>query len=574
MNKLVGMFLEQGEVGIGICVIIGVIALAFLKNAKEVNSFYKNASKDLQNLINQFKENNDIPGIEDAKKATEIVINNTFIDYKKTIKNGTEYVNTQVLINKNFNKDIESKNKRNSYLKAVVIVIGLLGTMIGLVGAISSVNELLTNKSELETAKNFLIEMKGPIGNMSVAFFTTITGIVASIFMNFLELRVFKFKSSREKYIDEMEHFLDNEVYSKFEKNRNMIVEFKTTMKESMENMTSEITNTFKEVVKDFNNNINIVSKDLTGSAEILEDTINKLDNSVSNFSIPVQTFKDSVSTFVTTYESFDSKANKFEMILDNLNDRLDMTLQKFVENTKGFNEVGNSLKQSIENVKESYKDIKIIIDEVKNRENTKNHFLDEQITKASEMGKKLDESILAFSNSVTEIGKNLSKEAGEVFSESVKENTEVILENINSRTETLFKSMDETLDKLRDNQDGFRKAVNSIMSLIEQTRNLEMINELNDIANKTKDISTNISTFNLSIDNTIDSFKKEVKEDYIPDIKSQVVLAKNEMSTKINEILQSNNKVSMDIDAFVNSLNKESNSKEHQNEAAADKES
>ena len=189
-------------------------------------------------------------------------LNKMVSDFKKSAANGTDNINTEVIIEKNLeNKFIKFEGMIN-LLSSILTALGLLGTFLGLTLAIFDTKTALVG---IENISNFTKELQGPIASMATAFWTSIFGVITSIILN---LKNQSTKDAKLNFYNEMENLLDNRVFAEHAVTFNTVFEeFSKTVKFTMLTLTEEMTNLFKNGVEELVTKINSSSLDLTESA-------------------------------------------------------------------------------------------------------------------------------------------------------------------------------------------------------------------------------------------------------------------------------------------------------------------
>lgn len=331
----------QNGIGWGIIVIIVSLLCLGIYFAVIIEKYYKSLLRDYINSEEILDESGKNIRNFKSNELKEIIM-----AFRKSAQIGTDNINTEVIIQKNLSANILKKEEWIKALPSFAIALGLLGTFLGLTMAIFDTNSALENIGDIG---QFTKNMQQPISSMSSAFWTSITGVIASLILNSLNVKI---KNAKESFYDHLEDYLDNEIYAYNAKNFNaQFKEFNETIKESMLALTRDMRDLFEDGVKELVNKINSNSLDLSKSAEGLKNytkdlqrLVSNLSKTISNFSEPVDKFKTSISDFV--------------VVSDDLSDNFNRSLGQFIEKVDGLENKFNNLSLSIDKNRDVVKDI------------------------------------------------------------------------------------------------------------------------------------------------------------------------------------------------------------------------
>lgn len=326
--KMIGSVAAQNLLGwLIIIIILAVFIVGIIFNQK-IKRYYTSLNKDIKASINTEKK-------EVYFESEEL--NNIVKRFKKSTESGTDNINTQVIIEKNLSDKYISLEGVLKLLPAILIALGLLGTFLGLTLAIFDTKVALGGIASID---KFTKEMQGPISSMATAFWTSIFGVALSTILNLISN---SYKNSKNTFYNEIEDYLDNEIFADHAKTFNTIFEeFSKTVKLTMLTLTEEMTNLFKDGVEELVSKINTSSIDLTESAKGLaqytkefKSLVKTFDNTVHSFEAPVAAFNKSVSEFVVTS--------------DNLSESVDSGFENFVHSSKELEKSMSVLSSNID---------------------------------------------------------------------------------------------------------------------------------------------------------------------------------------------------------------------------------
>ncbi|WP_432402674.1 MotA/TolQ/ExbB proton channel family protein [Wukongibacter sp. M2B1] len=276
----------------------------------------------------------------EASMFENTVLNQIVEDYKLAAKARVDQINTQAIIEKNFNNKLRSLYLGEEFVKKAVslmIVLGLLGTFYGLTLSIGELVKTLASSGGIDVMDSMDSVIGGLINSvkgMSVAFVTSLFGIASSILLTIISI-FFGVEGVRESVMVEMEEYLDNTLAQGIEKDE-----------ESTEA---------------------ILKNELVGS---LKEFNTKLEQSMKEIS-EVLSFKLASAT---------SGMEQFSESLVKSVDKFDKSLNVFAENTRDFSEFNHHLKTNIQRMNISFNDFTEDL-----KENTKEIAVGLQIEKLTE---------------------------------------------------------------------------------------------------------------------------------------------------------------------------------------------
>lgn len=301
--KTISSITGQNALGWLIIIIIMAIFIAGIVLSFRVRGYYDNLNKDVRSSISSEQE------VYFESEELNRIVNR----FKKSTESGTDNINTQVIIEKNLNDKYIKLESIVKLIPAMLIALGLLGTFLGLTLAIFDTKTALGG---ITSINKFTSEMQAPISSMSTAFWTSIFGVSTSMILNF---NIDAMKHQKNRFYNELEDYLDNEIFAQHAKTFNTIFEeFSKTVKITMLTLTSEMTNLFKDGVEELVSKINSSSIDLTESANGLQEytkefktLVETFDNTVHSFEAPVASFNKSVSEFVVASDNLSISVEK-----------------------------------------------------------------------------------------------------------------------------------------------------------------------------------------------------------------------------------------------------------------------
>lgn len=522
-NKIFSSMLSQNFLGWIVIFLIVCIFAVGIATTIFIKKYYKKLLEDLSLSIKK-KQNFHY---EELNK----IVN----EFSKSTTNGTDNINTEVIIEKNINKKIIKIEGIFKVIPSTLIGLGLLGTFLGLTLAIFETKGALTGIENINTFSNAL---QNPIASMATAFWTSIFGVIGSLILNFINQSIIFYK---DEFYNEIENYLDNEIFAKRAKTFNTIFEeFSVTVKTTMLTLTEEMTVLFKNGVEELVNKINANSLDLTNSAEALKSYTEKfkslvesMDNTVENFNKPVSNFSNSVVDFINISESLENKFNRSFDKFDNTVKSIDNTMQLL---GKG---VGSSVETLSVAVHKSSEDITKSLEESnKNLSNFLNEVLGEFSEALTVNTRDINEN---FKSSMAEV----ALEMNESFSELKVTNNRNIeqLDKLGAIVRKEGKLTEERANRLTELMNTINK-----INEIRENENFEQMEMLKETFNDLKDMMLNLKNSIGSMNNSIseqlatslDKNLNEITKELSKDLSEEIGIVVREVNDSVNNLNES----------------------------------
>ena len=457
--------------------VIGIIVITFtigiIINVK-IKRYYDNLNEEVVEEINK--------GGEVYFESLEL--NNILNRFTRSTECGTDNINTQVIIEKNLNSKFIRLENNIKLIPSILIAMGLLGTFLGLTLAIFETKVAL---SGIDSINVFTQNLQAPIASMATAFWTSIFGVITSMILNFISQVT---KNSKNRFYNEIEDFLDNEVFANHAKTFNTIFEeFSRTVKLTMLTLTEEMTNLFKNGVDELVNKINASSLDLTESA-------NGLQEYTKEFKGLVETFSDTVYSFKEPVDSFNASISEFVITSDNLSISVDKGFKGFV---KSAGNLDKSMTELSYNIDSSFTSMSKSMD----------IYLENLV---ANLGQCFTGISIQFKNSMEKLQKGLD--------EGIVRISNAVLANAESSLEVAATIKDET-ENLSDNQNNIKNLITEVKKNNEVS-NKEISYQTLLLNKQTKSLDESLKTFEKSSEH-IPIFLAErfshILKDYLDDV-------------------------------------------------------
>jgi len=267
--------------------IIGILVFAFISSVA-VKGKYKALAKDFG--INKSFDN---PKFDNA------VLNHIVEDFRAAASKNQDTVNTQAIIEKNFNFELKKLQLGERFVRksvSLMIILGLLGTFYGLTLSIGRLVELLTLNGGGEALENVDSIVNGLINSvkgMSVAFVTSLFGIVSSVIITVAN--VFNsVEDERMELMVEIEEYLDNGLGKVLIKRpETEMMKANERMQNAIDGFGDKIEKSFRDLAGEVGYRILTATDGIGQSAETLYSAVDKFEKSLNDFSENTRDFSE-----------------------------------------------------------------------------------------------------------------------------------------------------------------------------------------------------------------------------------------------------------------------------------------
>jgi len=275
------------------------------------------------------------------------ILNRIVEEYKTTAVESYSEVNTQAIIEKNFNLRLRGLALGERFIKntnTLLITLGLFGTFVGLTTAVAELAGIFTNMDVSELIENsgiqqLLSHLIGSLEGMSVAFVTSLVGVGCSIILTIL-LTIFSAAEARENLMVQIEEYLDNTIAMVVSQDKETeYTMMNNILRETFMEFGDKIQASLREAVEDFGQKLTTVVMDVNVSSQTLDATVDKFDSSLANFA---SNMKD---------------LNEFNINMRNNIERMDVNFIKVAEALTKASDIVVENYNSIENFSKNIRD-------------------------------------------------------------------------------------------------------------------------------------------------------------------------------------------------------------------------
>lgn len=243
--------------------------------------------------------------------------------YRTAKENKIEEINTQAIIEKEFNKNYSGLNKAERFVKnagSLMIIFGLLGTFTGLT---VSVGKLLGNLNMADTGsvESMLEVLKGSMSGMAMAFTTSLAGIIGSIISTFVKV-LMNPAQQREELMLTIEEYLDNVVaaeYVQVEPDDMDVIEER--FEKLFDRLTEQVETGYRKVMEKSVGGLIEVAKLMEANGNNINLSVGKFDNAIDKFAADSREFssfnlhlRDNISRMNVVLSDFSEKIESKEI--------------------------------------------------------------------------------------------------------------------------------------------------------------------------------------------------------------------------------------------------------------------
>ncbi|SES99732.1 hypothetical protein SAMN05660297_01141 [Natronincola peptidivorans] len=277
--------------GLAVLIIVSILVIFFtaLFGSITLRRKYMSMGNDVNNPANRTKG-----------KFDHAIFNSIINDYNNAMQGSFRDINTQAIIERNFNSEFRSFNLTERFIKnavSLMIILGLLGTFYGLTLSIGKLVEILSisgGAEVLEGMDNIIVGLIDSVKGMSVAFITSLFGIACSVLLTILNI-IFNVEDARESVMVQIEEYLDNNiafVLTKKEKEQDYERQ-RSVWKDSFESIGNTLERNLHYVAETMGNQFVAAADSMTKTSNELSISINQFDQSLQKFSENTRDFSE-----------------------------------------------------------------------------------------------------------------------------------------------------------------------------------------------------------------------------------------------------------------------------------------
>lgn len=399
------------------------------------------------------------------------ILNKIVEDYKNTATESYSEVNTQAIIEKNFNLHLRILALGERFIKnsnTLLITLGLFGTFVGLTAAVAELSGLFTEmdiSALMENAgiQTLIRKLIGSLEGMSVAFVTSLVGVGCSIILTIL-LTIFSAEEARENLMVQIEEYLDNVVALVVSQDKETEYSIMNNiLRETFMEFGDRIQTSLQKTVEDFGDKLTTVVMDVNVSSQTLDNTIDKFDASLANFSSNMKDLNEFNINMRNNIAIMDVNFIKVTEALTKSTDIVASNYQSIENFSNNIREAADEMttynRQLVSDITQLVSEITSTVQVVENLSgimdtNMQQHTRDLEIYQEN-----FTHLMSMMNNEIKDFGKLAAVSFLDVMNKASAELGQTVSSSLEESLNKIFK----LLDQFRENQNHFAKAIASL---------------------------------------------------------------------------------------------------------------
>jgi methyl-accepting chemotaxis protein len=399
------------------------------------------------------------------------ILNKIVEDYKNTATESYSEVNTQAIIEKNFNLHLRILALGERFIKnsnTLLITLGLFGTFVGLTAAVAELSGLFIEmdiSALMENAgiQTLIRKLIGSLEGMSVAFVTSLVGVGCSIILTIL-LTIFSAEEARENLMVQIEEYLDNVVALVVSQDKETEYSIMNNiLRETFMEFGDRIQTSLQKTVEDFGDKLTTVVMDVNVSSQTLDNTIDKFDASLANFSSNMKDLNEFNINMRNNIAIMDVNFIKVTEALTKSTDIVASNYQSIENFSNNIREAADEMttynRQLVSDITQLVSEITSTVQVVENLSgimdtNMQQHTRDLEIYQEN-----FTHLMSMMNNEIKDFGKLAAVSFLDVMNKASAELGQIVSSSLEESLNKIFK----LLDQFRENQNHFAKAIASL---------------------------------------------------------------------------------------------------------------
>lgn len=399
------------------------------------------------------------------------ILNKIVEDYKNTATESYSEVNTQAIIEKNFNLHLRILALGERFIKnsnTLLITLGLFGTFVGLTAAVAELSGLFIEmdiSALMENAgiQTLIRKLIGSLEGMSVAFVTSLVGVGCSIILTIL-LAIFSAEEARENLMVQIEEYLDNVVALVVSQDKETEYSIMNNiLRETFMEFGDRIQTSLQKTVEDFGDKLTTVVMDVNVSSQTLDNTIDKFDASLANFSSNMKDLNEFNINMRNNIAIMDVNFIKVTEALTKSTDIVASNYQSIENFSNNIREAADEMttynRQLVSDITQLVSEITSTVQVVENLSgimdtNMQQHTRDLEIYQEN-----FTHLMSMMNNEIKDFGKLAAVSFLDVMNKASAELGQTVSSSLEESLNKIFK----LLDQFRENQNHFAKAIASL---------------------------------------------------------------------------------------------------------------
>lgn len=396
------------------------------------------------------------------------ILNKIIEDYINTAQGSLTEVNTQAIIEKNFNLRLRGLALGERFIKntnSLLITLGLFGTFVGLTAAVGELAGIFTSMEFIELIESAGIEMLlnrlvASLQGMSVAFVTSLVGVGCSI-VNTIFLTAVNAGASKEDLMVQIEEYLDNHMSVVISKDKETeYTMMNSILRETFMEFGDKIQASLKDTVESFGQKLTTVVMDVNVSSQTLDATVEKFDRSLENFASNMRDLNEFNINMRNNIERMDVNFIKVTEALTKSSDIVVQNYNSIESFSNNIREAADEMsaynRQLVSDISHLIGDVSSTVQVVENLAASMNNTMQQHARDLEIYQENFTNIMTKLSNEISGLGHH----AADSFSKSVLSISEELTQKMKESMEDSLKEIFQLLDKFRENQGMLAKTI------------------------------------------------------------------------------------------------------------------
>ena len=317
-----------------ICAIAVIFVISFFTMLR-VRGKYHKLQKDLK-----------AAAVKKDSKFKNQVLGAIVEDYKRISMTARGEVNTQAIVENNFNTRLNGLGLGERFVKnsvSLMVVLGLLGTFYGLTLSVGKLVELLStsgNSDLLVGMDSVITGLISSVKGMSVAFSTSLAGVSGSIVITVLGI-IINIEEARQSLMVQLEDYLDNTVEQELlQYKESDLSRMSMAIITSFDGFSSKVEDVLRSTVVDFSDKLAMASNNIEKSSKCLEGTIMKFEEALA-------VFNNNTRDFGEFNYNLRGNIERMDVGFLNLRECLVETARVITSNQRAMNDFSDAVQQA-----------------------------------------------------------------------------------------------------------------------------------------------------------------------------------------------------------------------------------
>jgi len=400
------------------------------------------------------------------------MLNKIVQDYKVAGEINSNNVNTQAIIEKNFEENLKIPTMGETFVRksqAMMVTLGLLGTFIGLTISVSELVKVLLQDigSASLDWNEILVRLAGAAKGMGAAFSTSLVGLFGSVVLNLTLIGIDCEDQKRSLMID-IEEYLDNNIAVLIAKDKETeYTMMNRILKDTFVEFGTKIEDTLRATVESFGDKLTNVVMDVSVSSQALDTTVERFDSAISTLAVAMRDMSDFNLNLKENVEKMDVS---FIKMSESLSDSTNLIIKNYDAIRMFAEDVKNAAGQMAVSNQETLEQLGFLANQVDQTVSalqqltyTMKQSSEENAASFNNMKDAFEKAIIATSMEIS----SLTDKIKQSFQQALKESSDIIAEKT---ADTMEKSMANIYQMSESFENNQKILAQTIASLPEQT--------------------------------------------------------------------------------------------------------